>query len=262
MLALASMLAAHTAPALATAPAPLTGGSGHLVVGVSHLVPPYQAGAKFRTPESIESALVEELAAQAKATPVMREVNATGHATLPPANQADILFRFVPQDDPLTRSPRFIPTGYAAGPMAIMRTDTNIKTWQHLKGRTVCVSEGSPYKGAIAAQYGAIEKIFPAPADSLLALRIGGCDAAVHDSTMLEQLLALPEWKKFSARLPTGPQSLLGFVVPDDRKGLTAAMRQLSNHWKSTNRLAMLNEKRVRHIAFEVYLDQNVPDCH
>src|SRR3546814_17373291 len=88
--------------------------------------------------------------------------------------------------------------------MAIMRTDTDIKSWQQLKGRTVCLSEGGRYVGALTRQYGAVEIVFKAPADSLLALRTGGCAAAVHDDVMLKELLKLPEWKKFSSSLPPG----------------------------------------------------------
>src|SRR3546814_19750149 len=97
--------------------------------------------------------------------------------------------------------------------MAIMRTDTDIKSWQQLKGRTVCLSEGGRYVGALTRQYGAVEIVFKAPADSLLALRTGGCDAAVHDDVMLKELLKLPEWKKVSARLPPGPAAPLTFVL-------------------------------------------------
>src|SRR3546814_5705323 len=82
---------------------------------------------------------------------------------------------------------------------------SDIKSWQQLKGRTVCLSEGGRYVGALTRQYGAVEIVFKAPADSLLALRTGGCDAAVHDDVMLKELLKLPEWKKFSASLPPGP---------------------------------------------------------
>src|SRR5690606_12492344 len=95
-----------------------------------------------------------------------------------------------------------IPTGYRAGVMAIMRTDTDIRQWEDLRGRIVCLTEESGLVGALHERYGATEKVYRAPADALLDLRIGGCDATVHDSTMLQALLEFPEWEKFSARLP------------------------------------------------------------
>lgn len=155
-----------------------------------------------------------------------------------------------------------MPTGYSASPMAIMRSDTDIKIWAHLKGRTVCLSEGSRYVGTMSARYGATEKIFKAPADSLLALRTGVCDAAVHDSGMLNELLKLPEWKKFSARLPSGNRVPLTFSVAADNENTITQLKQIAKKWAATHYFEQLAKTRARDIAFEVYLDQNIPDCH
>ncbi|MES2536104.1 MAG: transporter substrate-binding domain-containing protein [Pseudomonadota bacterium] len=235
---------------------------GTLVAGVSHVVPPYKAGTKFRTAEGVETTLAEDLATrlQAKASTVRFDPAKPGQ--LLAAGKADVVLAALSESDPLHRSATVVPTGYAAGPMAIMRTDTDIKTWQQLKGRKVCVSRDSRYAGMPAATFGAIEKIYNAPAESLLALRIGACDAAVHDSTMLEELIKLPEWKKFSARLPVGPRSALAFVVPAGDAATVAFLRQVAGDWRASGYLPRLTSQMVRHIAFEVYLDQDVPDCH
>ena len=155
-----------------------------------------------------------------------------------------------------------VPTGYSAGPMAIMRTDTSIKSWAQLKGRVVCVSEDSRHAGFAASEYGAIEQRYRAPADSLLAMRIGECDAAVHDSRMLEELIKLPEWKKFSARLPTGPRRSLALVAPRGDAESARFLKQVIEEWRASKYFSQVLTKSVRNIAFEVYLDQNVPDCH
>src|SRR5690606_26046846 len=155
-----------------------------------------------------------------------------------------------------------IPTGYVLAPMAIMRTDTDIKSWPQLKDRTVCLSEGGRYVGAMASRYGAREMIYRAPADALLALRIGECDAAVHDETMLRSLLKLPEWKKFSASLTVKDKEPLVFLAAADDQALASTLRQLTREWKSGKQLAALTKTRANDIAFEVYLDQVVADCH
>jgi polar amino acid transport system substrate-binding protein len=231
-----------------------------LVGGISYIVPDYQAGAKFRTPEAIDTALAENLAKHLS-TPlkIVRAQQAQGGELLE-KHKADFILA-----SGLNRSRASlttIPTGYSAGPMAIMRTDTTIKQPGHLRGRTVCVSEGGSYVGMLASRYGAIEQVYKAPADSLLALRIGTCDAAVHDSAMLSELLKLPEWKKFSASIGLGPSVPLEFVVRSDDLKLAASAKTLTEQWKKNDFLQKETSKRVRHIAFEVYLDQNVPDCH
>lgn len=235
---------------------------GALIVGMHHVAPPYVAGAKFRTPENIDSALAESIAEQMKVKLTNISVPSKDRTKAIAARKADIVLTSIFDAAPMDKSVAIVPTGYAAGPMAIMRTDTTIKTWEQLKGRKVCVAGDGRYVGTIAAKYGATEMVFRAPADALLALRIGDCDAAVHDSTMLEQLIKLPEWKKFSARLPVGPVSSLVFAVPENDTHAAGVLKRVANEWSVTGHLKQLTEKMVRNIAFEVYLDQNVPDCH
>jgi polar amino acid transport system substrate-binding protein len=236
--------------------------NGMLVVGMSQVAPAYTAGAKFRTPENIDSALAEDIARQMKLRLTAVLVLWKDSAAALVSRKADIVLAAVSDTDSPHRLVATVATGYSVGPMAIMRSDTDIKKWEQLKGRKVCVSRDGRYEGTIAAGYGAVEKVFRAPADSLLALRTGKCDAAVHDSTMLEQLIKMPEWKKFSATLPARKMSSLVFAVPADDKVTLTALGRIVNHWSSIGHLKQLTEKMARNTAFEVYLDQNVPDCH
>lgn len=236
--------------------------TGTLAAGMSDVMPAYQAGQKFRTPETVESALAEDVATHLQASLTAVRTEQGRQTQLLDGGKADFVLATIDDNDPLLRSATVVPTGYSAGAMAIMRTDTDIKSWQQLKGRIVCVSQGGGYVGKIAARHGAIEKVFKAPADALLALRIGDCDAAVHDSTMLEALIKLPEWKKFSASLPVGPLSSLVFIAPAGDATTAGFLRQIAAKWRKDNHIAQLTNKRVRSIAFEVYLDQDVPDCH
>lgn len=231
---------------------------GRLVAGIGYLAPAYRAGAKFRTPETMDSALAEEVAKRLQVTPAAVHATPAQAARVLGSGDADLLLASTAAVD----GAAIVQTGYAAGPMAIMRSDTDIKRWEQLKGRTVCLSEGGRYVGTIAARYGAVEKVLRAPADSLLALRTGRCDAAVHDDVMLEELLKLPEWKKFSARLPAVQRTPLVFAVPASDAASVAFLRQVANDWRASGFLEQLNRKRARNIAFEVYLDQDVPDCH
>lgn len=235
---------------------------GKLVAGIQYPVPPYKAGTKFRTPEAPDSALLEDVAKRLKLSLETVKATRSNQTQLANSGKIDIALVSVAQGDAPQRGVTVIPTGYSAGQMAIMRTDTDIKTWQQLKGRKVCVSEGSLHVGTLSAKYGAIEKIYRAPADALIAVRTGECDATVHDSTMLEELITYPEWKKFSARLPTGPSMTLAFVVSERDKKSAAFLKDIVRDWGATGYLNKHVKNATRNIAFEVYLDQNVPDCH
>jgi len=243
---------------------------GAVRIGQDYVPPAYTAGAKFRTPEGIDVILAEDIAKRLNLKlDSVRNAGNSGDGKAAQAlkgARADITLVTVEESaarsGPATDGSVLIPTGYSAGAMAIMRTDTDIRKWEQLKGRTVCLSEGGPYVGQMAARYGAVEKVMRAPADSLLAVRIGQCDAAVHDDTMLKELLKLPEWKKFSAQLPPQSRSALMIKVPAADSAAIAYVRQTVTEWSHGDFWPVLKKKWTNTVAFEVYLDQNVPDCH
>ncbi|GAB3542055.1 transporter substrate-binding domain-containing protein [Noviherbaspirillum agri] len=233
-----------------------------LVASVHYVVPEYKAGMKFRTPETVDTALLESVTRRMQISLATVRAEPGKQLQLLRSGKADVALAMIGKNDPLRRNAAVIPVGYAAGPMAIMRSDTTIKSWEQLKGRKVCVSEGGQYVGTLAAKYGAVEKLYRAPADALIAVRVGECDATVHPNVMLEELIKLPEWKKFSASLPVGPRSELAFVVPAGDKKSAAFLKQVTDEWTAQGHVDQLVKKSVRNIAFEVYLDQTVPDCH
>src|SRR5690606_20765700 len=204
-------------------------------VGMQYVEPPFLAGAKDRTPEAIDTALAKalgkKLGMSVQAVPVKADAVPAPGGNGEPRVVLTALQSGSPEASGATVS---IPTGYLLAPMAIMRTDTDIKSWEQLKGRTVCLAEGGNYVGHIGQRYGATEMSFPAPTEALMALRIGECDAAVHDEFLLQALLKLPEWKKFSAKLtPTDDKQLLVFKVAADDQAAVNAIRQLTKEWKS-----------------------------
>ncbi len=234
-----------------------------LTLGMPYVVPAHVPGSKVRTPEGLAPLLAErlgrELPLQAVRVSggVYRSVEGSGDGA-----HVDALLVPLDAGQIVDNDKIIIPTGYRAGIMAIMRTDTDIRGWEDLRGRTVCLAEGSGLAGRMQQRWGAIEKVFRAPADALLDLRIGGCDAAVHDSTMLKALLAFPEWKKFSAQLPVQRERDLAFVLSKNDRKLADAMHSKVGEWRRHELLAKLTEQSARDIAFEVYMDQEVPDCH
>lgn len=243
-----------------------------LVVSLDFVVPEYQAGARFRSPATIDTALAEDLArhlgrplAVVGPTPVTDAETQpkTGAASDgPDAPHADLRITTLDDLRELPPSVAVIPLGYRAAPMAIMRTDSTIRRWEQLRGRTACVAEGGNHVGELQDRYGAIEIVHPSPTDALVALRIGKCDVMVHDSPMLEELIRLPEWRKFSRRLPPRPRSTLALLVPSGNTQAVSRVQDIAEEWKASAFADGLVKNAVRNIAFEVYLEQDVPDCH
>lgn len=129
----------------------------------------------------------------------------------------------------------FPPTVFdRAGGAAIGRKDSGIKDWTDLKGKPVCVSQGSNFTQPLIEQYGAVVKGLPSQPESLLALKGGTCVVAIHTGATLGLMLEdrADEWKDYGILIPTE-------IVPADsvvwiRKGekdtaaaLDKALREL-----------------------------------
>ena len=135
---------------------------------------------------------------------------------------------------------------YRVGGTAAVRKDSGIAKWEDLRGKTVCVSQGSSFAKPLANDYGAQVQGFKSSAESLLALKGGTCVAAVHDSTLIHPLLrSNPEWTQYSA--PITVELLPAPSVVWTRKGEADTIAAVDNvvlEWhRSGWRIA--TEKRV-----------------
>jgi polar amino acid transport system substrate-binding protein len=265
LLALALLVtAAHVEPSAASASATTPDATQRrpLLVVVEHIEPEYKAGAKHRSPATIDAELAADLAGRLQMPLLTSSAENAKPGSGASAGKGALRLTAVSDPGAVPAAYAAVPIRYSAAPMAIMRADTAIKSWEQLKDRAVCVARDGRHVGALASRYGAIEKVYPSVTDALIGLRSGACDAAVHDSAMLEELIRLPEWKKFSARLPAVQESTLAFLVPARDTTTLAKLKQVTNAWKAEGYPDTLMKKAVRNIAFEVYLEQDVPDCH
>ncbi|OWV97283.1 amino acid ABC transporter [Rhizobium sp. R72] len=100
----------------------------------------------------------------------------------------------------------YVPTPYdRSGGAAVVRKDSGLKDWVDLKGKPVCVSQGSNYTQPLMEEYGAVVKALPSQPESLLALQGGNCVAAVHVGATVGLLLQdrAEEWKDYAIPFPT-----------------------------------------------------------
>ncbi|WP_042444043.1 transporter substrate-binding domain-containing protein [Azospirillum sp. B510] len=129
----------------------------------------------------------------------------------------------------------FVPTAFErSGGIALGRKGTPVKDWPDLKGKTVCLSQGANFTKPLAEEIGAKIKGFPSQPDSLLALKGGQCDAAVHTgATLRVMLLDHPEdWKDYEILTPTDLLPSLNVIwvrkgETDAREALDGIMRRL-----------------------------------
>lgn len=134
---------------------------------------------------------------------------------------------------------------YRVGGTAATAKNSGISKWEDLKGKTVCLSQGSNYAKPLIESYGAIVKGYKTAAESLLALRGENCVAAVHDSILIHPLLRTnSEWANFHA--PIQAELIPASSVVWTRKGeadTIAAVDRVIQDWHRTGWLIRTEKK-------------------
>ncbi|KPX48448.1 putative ABC transporter exported solute-binding protein [Pseudomonas syringae pv. helianthi] len=139
----------------------------------------------------------------------------------------------------------YVPTPYEeVGGAALVRKGSGISKWEDLKGKPVCVSQGSNFIKPLQEVYGAQIEAFRSQSESLLSQRGNGCVAAVHVSPTMRTLLANEEWSGYQVPVPNGliPSSSVIWV----RKGehdIQARVDAIVRDWHRSGWLIELGKR-------------------
>ena len=163
------------------------------------------------------------------------------------AGKVDLLIASMELNPERAESLGYAPTPfYRVGGTALTPRNSGISQWGDLRGKVVCVSQGSSFARPLSTEYGAVIKGFKSSADSLLALKGGQCVAAVHDSTLLQPLVRKGgEWAGYYA--PIHDEILPADSVVWTRKGESdtiAAVDRVIQNWHRSGWL-IATEKRL-----------------
>ncbi|MNT00253.1 Bacterial extracellular solute-binding protein, family 3 [compost metagenome] len=155
------------------------------------------------------------------------------------------------------------PTGYRTRPKAVIRSDTTLRKPADVRGRSVCMAEAASDTRALAESWGAVVRTYRVPSDALVAVREGACDVGLVDDAVWEPLVRFPEWKKFSSTLePAGAPRERVWLLPAEDTAGRAWLASEMKAWNQSGAWKAMTTKWARDVAFDVYLDQEVPDCH
>jgi polar amino acid transport system substrate-binding protein len=130
-----------------------------------------------------------------------------------------------------------VPTPYyRVGGTAITPNLSGITKWEDLRGKPVCISQGSSYIRPVVEKYGAIPRAFPGASQSLLALRGGSCVAAVHDAAPLLYPLQQrdPEWRDYRTLQPELEPAPSVIWVRQGEKDTAAKLDAIVRDWHRT----------------------------
>jgi polar amino acid transport system substrate-binding protein len=134
---------------------------------------------------------------------------------------------------------------YQVGGTAITANTSGITKWEDLRGKPVCISQGSSYIKPVVERYGAIPRAFPGAAESLLALKGGHCVAAVHDAAPLLYPLQArdPEWRAYHTLQPELIPSPSVIWVRQGEKDTVARLDPIVRDWHRTGWLINVEAK-------------------
>lgn len=234
---------------------------GELVVGVPYLAPPPAAGAKIRTPDGLDAAMTDRLGLSLGLPVRLRQLPPEQAAAALAAGEVDLVLADGAAGQPDTVAVQT--TGYGARPKAVIRSDTGLRRPGDVRGRSVCMAEAATASKALAESWGAVVRTYRVPSDALVAVREGSCDIGLVDDAVWEPLLRFPEWKKFSATLAAdGARRERVWLLPAGDSASRNWLDQEMRAWDRAGAWKAMTAKWARDVAFDVYLDQEVPDCH
>jgi len=137
------------------------------------------------------------------------------------------------------------PAYYATGVNILANKKAQLKTWEQLKGQTVCGIQGAWYNKTIAENYGAEFVSFKGQTEAETALVQGNCVGWIYDDTAFAARVADPKWADFEMVLPTIlEEPLVVSVKLEERDGEWGKfMAAMIEDWHRSGRLIALEKK-------------------
>lgn len=95
------------------------------------------------------------------------------------------------------------PSYYASGATVVVPPSTHVSSWNDLRGKKVCATQGAFFNRPMAQRFLLDLQIFNGTRDTKLALRDGRCVAWLYDDTGIVGIQRDPEWANYMTPLPS-----------------------------------------------------------
>jgi polar amino acid transport system substrate-binding protein len=143
------------------------------------------------------------------------------------------------------------PGYYASGVNALAPRSLHLHVWQQLRGKPVCMIEGSFYIADIAQRYEPEVITFKTTGDMYDALMRERCRAAVYDDTAIVGRLQSPEWRDYEMPLLSIMVEPWGIGVRLGEARLEKRLSDQVKEWHRSGRIAALEDRwHIPHSAF------------
>lgn len=135
------------------------------------------------------------------------------------------------------------PNYYGSGTNLMAPKSAHLTNWGDLKGKKVCLIQGSFYNKELQEKYGVEGVAFPGTAEAYAALRNGNCVGFAYDDTAIVGEMLKPEWSAYEMPLDSILFVPWGIAAKQGEKGLVEFMSKASTDWHKTGLIQQLETK-------------------
>jgi len=218
---------------------------GKLIVGTKADYKPYG----FRDPSGavigIEPDLAKEVADKLGVALEIVPVVSSNRMQFLQQGKVDLMIATM-TDKPDRRKVVFIsdPNYYSSGTNVLAWKKVGLKSWEDLRGKSVCGIQGAFYNKKTAKDFGAKIAAFKGTAESLTALGQGNCVAFVYDDSFIAAKLQDSQWSdKYEMPLPTIDDAPWGLAVRLGEDKFHAMMNDMIVGWHKSGRILELEKQ-------------------
>jgi polar amino acid transport system substrate-binding protein len=135
------------------------------------------------------------------------------------------------------------PDYYASGTNVMAPKSAHLTSWEALRGKKVCLIQGSFYNKELQEKYGIDGVAFPGTAEAYAALKNGNCVGFAYDDTAIIGQTQLPDWSDYEMPLDSILVVPWGLAVNQGEKGFADFMSKTITDWHKTGMIEQLEKK-------------------
>ncbi|WP_338460219.1 transporter substrate-binding domain-containing protein [Azotobacter vinelandii DJ] len=148
------------------------------------------------------------------------------------------------------------------GALIVLR-GLDIHDGEGLRGRSLCLAEGSPYRRPLAERHGVRLREYPSAVHAIAAFMAGECQALAKARGLVDWLLQQPDWRFYrrlplELRAPAAGHVRLAEGEPQAQAWLAAAL----GDWQRRGALDAVLAQRTGELAFDALKLEQGLICH
>lgn len=175
---------------------------GRLIVGVKTDYPPWGMLDDQGAIVGLEADLAHDLGRRLGLAVQLASVTTANRQQRLEQGQVDIVIATLGATvERLAMSDLIQPYYYSSGVHLLAHNDLLFSDWGELRGRPVCLTEGSYYNRALSERFLIVPVVFSGVRDTQLALRDGRCVGWAYDDTVLAQTVSEQGWEGYNLSL-------------------------------------------------------------